>query len=343
MTRSSGRPRTGTVPGSVSRVCSCTSTWRAGSSRAPCLLEVRRTPLPTARIRPWRAGEQGDDPVGLAQLLDAQHDRLVTVERHVAHRPTRWWPDPAAARGPRGAGGRRATPAARRRRRARPRATARAGPRPPPRGRRRSRSTGATAPGPTLSPVLIQAIASVSRSGGVTASASPEARDEHRRGGEARRRTAAGASTPTLRHQVEQRRASRPNSDRLVPQPESTAPAPPHRAVEQTRHAAAEREAGEDGAGPGARTRPGRRRRWSRRRRRRASCRRRPGDHDQQPSGARGIAGPGGRRRRWRPRRRARGTARPRRRHQHRDRRRTTRAGRPGSRRRSPRSVPRRR
>src|SRR4051795_300490 len=87
-------------------VHSCRSTWLNGSSRDPNLLLVRRTPLATARTLPCRrgrtlkipaapppflgrrgaplavpAGEHRDDPVGLAQLLGAQDDALVPVQR----------------------------------------------------------------------------------------------------------------------------------------------------------------------------------------------------------------------------------------------------------------------
>ena len=61
-----------------------------GSSRAPNFDLVRRTPLPTARTRPWLAGQQGDDAVGLAELLGAQHDTLVPVEAHHAIIRHRW-------------------------------------------------------------------------------------------------------------------------------------------------------------------------------------------------------------------------------------------------------------
>ena len=55
-----------------------------GSSRAPNRDFVRRTPLPTARIRPVRRVEHGDDVVGLTQVLGAQHDAVVAVLPHPA-------------------------------------------------------------------------------------------------------------------------------------------------------------------------------------------------------------------------------------------------------------------
>ena len=65
-------------------VQSCRSTWLNGSSRAPNRDVVRRTPLPTARTRPVRAGQQRDDAVGLAELLHPEHDALVPVQAHRA-------------------------------------------------------------------------------------------------------------------------------------------------------------------------------------------------------------------------------------------------------------------
>ena len=59
-----------------------------GSSRAPNLLRVRRTPLATARTTVL-AGEQGDDPVGLAELVLAQHHRSIPVQPHRHSLPPR--------------------------------------------------------------------------------------------------------------------------------------------------------------------------------------------------------------------------------------------------------------
>ena len=50
-------------------------------------LLVLRTPLATARTLPWPRVQQHDDAVGLAQLVGAQHDPVVAVQRPpAAHR-----------------------------------------------------------------------------------------------------------------------------------------------------------------------------------------------------------------------------------------------------------------
>ncbi len=58
--------------------------WLPGSSRAP---NLRRRPAHALAHRahpPVPPGEHRDDAVGLAQLVDAQHDRLVPIQRHAA-------------------------------------------------------------------------------------------------------------------------------------------------------------------------------------------------------------------------------------------------------------------
>ena len=64
----------------------------------------RRGPAYALRDRahpPVVAGQQGDDAVGLAQLVGAQHDRLVAIERHPpilpGDRVSRWYADGGAA------------------------------------------------------------------------------------------------------------------------------------------------------------------------------------------------------------------------------------------------------
>ena len=64
--------------------------WLPGSSRAPNL-RVRAPHALADRAHPAvAAGEQGDDAVGLAELVHPQHDRLVTVERHAPMVPPRY-------------------------------------------------------------------------------------------------------------------------------------------------------------------------------------------------------------------------------------------------------------
>ena len=58
-----------------------------GSSREPQRDVVRRTPARHRADPAVVAGQQGDDAVRLTQLVGAQHDRLVAVERHPAILP----------------------------------------------------------------------------------------------------------------------------------------------------------------------------------------------------------------------------------------------------------------
>ncbi len=60
-------------------------------------LDVLRTPAGDAPHPAVAAGEQGDDAIGLAQLLGAQHDRLVAVEGHATFSRMSE-PDPAKRR-----------------------------------------------------------------------------------------------------------------------------------------------------------------------------------------------------------------------------------------------------
>src|SRR5271166_1111060 len=55
--------------------CNCTSICANGSSRAPNALGHRAD-------QPVVAGEHGDDPVGFAELVLAQHHRTVSVQPH---------------------------------------------------------------------------------------------------------------------------------------------------------------------------------------------------------------------------------------------------------------------
>src|SRR3954464_1166592 len=76
------------------------STWLNGSTVAPNFDLVRRTPFATARTRPLRRGrrammcaapagccaaavEARDDAVRLAELLRAEDDALVPIQRHL--------------------------------------------------------------------------------------------------------------------------------------------------------------------------------------------------------------------------------------------------------------------
>ena len=81
--------------------------------------ELRRRPAHPLGDRahpPVLAGQQGDDAVGLTQLVGAQHDRLVAVERHPPILPASW-ADAVTRR--RGASASRPAAAARTRRRSR--------------------------------------------------------------------------------------------------------------------------------------------------------------------------------------------------------------------------------
>ena len=55
---------------------------REGLQPGAELAAVRRTPLATARTKAVVAGQQGDDAVGLTELVLAQHDRPIPIQPH---------------------------------------------------------------------------------------------------------------------------------------------------------------------------------------------------------------------------------------------------------------------